>query len=67
MLTRVIKGLIALAVLVLCVYLVIYAFGVLGIAIPASILPIIWLIVLLLALLLFVGILSGRLTFDNWL
>lgn len=51
MVEKVIRALIVLCLLVICVYLVIWVFGVLGIAIPAGIIPIMWVIVILLALL----------------
>lgn len=51
MVEKVIKALILLCALAICVYLVIWVLGVIGLTIPAVIIPIIWVIALLVALL----------------
>ncbi len=66
MVTNFIKGLIVLCLLVLCVYIALWVFGILGIVIPATIMPIIWVIVALFALLILIGVFTGRVTWQNW-
>lgn len=51
MIEKVIRALILLCVLAICVYLVIWVLGVIGLTIPAAIIPIIWVIAVLIAIL----------------
>ena len=54
MIEAVISGLIYLCILVICVYLIEFVLGALGISIPANIMKIIWVIVILVAILILV-------------
>ena len=51
MVEKILRALILLCALAICVYLVIFVLGVIGLTIPAAIIPIIWVIALLIALL----------------
>jgi hypothetical protein len=54
MIEAVVYGLIYLALLVLCVYIVLWVIGELGITLPPQVVKIIWVIVVLVALLILV-------------
>ena len=54
MIEAVVSGLIMLCILVICVYLIEFVLSALGIAIPANIMKIIWVIVILVAILILV-------------
>jgi hypothetical protein len=51
MIEKIIRALILLCALAICVYLVIWVLGVIGLTIPAVIIPIIWVMALLVAIL----------------
>jgi hypothetical protein len=51
MFEAVIKGLIALVIMVIAVYLVIYVLGIIGFTIPAQFIPLLWVIGLLIVIL----------------
>lgn len=51
MVEKVIRALILLVALAICIYLVIWVLGVIGLTIPAAIIPLIWVMAVLVALL----------------
>lgn len=51
MVEKIIRALILLCALAICVYLVIFVLGAIGLTIPVAIIPIIWVLALLVALL----------------
>jgi len=68
MIEAVIMGLIYLCLLVICVYLITWVLGQLGIAIPDNIMKVIWVIVILVAILIIVRtILPGMGIRIGWL